>query len=62
MSDTRYQASDRVVVKDPADRRKRVRGTIIEVNFGRGCTLYRVVLDDDPTPMGFCDDEIVKTV
>jgi hypothetical protein len=55
---TRYQAGDRVRVIDPADKRKRVNGTVLAVNDGRGSLSYRVQLDDDATPMGFSPDEI----
>ncbi len=55
----RYQKDNRVRVIDPADKRKRVNGTVVDVNEGRGPLEYVVLLDDESVPMGFGPAEIV---
>jgi hypothetical protein len=55
----RYQKDNRVRVIDPADKRKRVNGTVVTVNEGRGPLEYVVLLDDETAPMGFGPAEIV---
>ena len=56
---TEYQKDSRVRVVDPADKRKRVNGTVVRVNEGRGPLEYVVLLDDEVVPMGFTPAEIV---
>lgn len=55
----KYQKDNRVRVVDPADKRKRVNGTVVDVNEGRGPLEYVVLLDDETVPMGFSPAEIV---
>jgi hypothetical protein len=55
----KYQKDNRVRVIDPADRRKRVNGTVVSVNEGRGPLEYVVLLDDETVPMAFGPSEIV---
>lgn len=53
-----YQTGERVRVIDPADRRKRVNGLIMDKNEGRGASEYLILLDGDTEPMSFDKDEV----
>lgn len=53
-----YQINDRVRVVDPADKRKRLTGTVTRVDEGRGPLEYLVTLDGISTPWGVSPEEI----
>lgn len=61
-----YEINERVIVKDPADRRKRIAGTVVKFSEGRGSLYYGIKLDPDELQpngshvMGFGPDEIVR--
>jgi hypothetical protein len=52
---TKFKLNDTVRVQDPADRRKRLDGTIVRVDEGRGALSYLVKVEiDDYTELWGC--------
>lgn len=55
-----YEIGERVIVKDPGDRRLRMAGTIVKFSEGRGSLYYGIKPDDGSPVMGFGAEQILR--